>query len=663
MEIKCKVCGTINDENTNFCKGCFQKLDIEDSELEQVKQEIESNNEEEKIHSKIIEEVDLSKVWLQDNDEVKEESVSLEAKMDEAEQYMIDSLKEEIIEETNYDPELEPENNKETNEQDINIESIDNVEESNFEPENIEQEESITEPIIENEVPTLEPIISTETVELQPMVESVEESITEEENIEQTLIENEIFTFDSMEQTIDVENNIEQVDLKPIEDNMEEIYEEKEAILESVEEESEGKNNIELQPMEENKEEAITKNEVSNFEPISNIEQLEIKPIEENNMAEEIKEESVEITPFMFESFEQPVEELEENSIENVEIQPIENIETEEITQDEKIEEVIEELDEENVESKTETISLEEIENEKINSKIQEESASIEKVRRIKRTKSKECKEIDSKVKLIMKFILVFIVCYILGYFLQGLVNIAIAYIFKINPLENNLISYIVTISINVLAILLSAFISFRKTIPTEKSAEKIIFTNYLLVIIPWIILTIAYNIFYMKLNYLAHTLLPIALILIYGQILYNFMRFIIKRRASYELEKSKNLIMIIITVIILLIGSYSLNKKIEINFSKDEEIIEDKVVLTDEQYVYAFIDTAQKNILYNRENISDYVIPNVINDITFVEYSGQYPEMIELNISNSGIVTSGKITYNGINYNYDGNTITKEEN
>ena len=30
MEIKCKVCGTINDGETNFCKGCFVKLDIED---------------------------------------------------------------------------------------------------------------------------------------------------------------------------------------------------------------------------------------------------------------------------------------------------------------------------------------------------------------------------------------------------------------------------------------------------------------------------------------------------------------------------------------------------------------------------------------------------------------------------------------------------------
>ena len=29
MEIKCDICGTINDGSTNFCKGCFQKLDAE----------------------------------------------------------------------------------------------------------------------------------------------------------------------------------------------------------------------------------------------------------------------------------------------------------------------------------------------------------------------------------------------------------------------------------------------------------------------------------------------------------------------------------------------------------------------------------------------------------------------------------------------------------
>ena len=32
MEVKCKVCGTINDGTTNFCKGCFVKLDVENPE-------------------------------------------------------------------------------------------------------------------------------------------------------------------------------------------------------------------------------------------------------------------------------------------------------------------------------------------------------------------------------------------------------------------------------------------------------------------------------------------------------------------------------------------------------------------------------------------------------------------------------------------------------
>ena len=32
MEVKCKVCGTINDGETNFCKGCFVKLDVENPE-------------------------------------------------------------------------------------------------------------------------------------------------------------------------------------------------------------------------------------------------------------------------------------------------------------------------------------------------------------------------------------------------------------------------------------------------------------------------------------------------------------------------------------------------------------------------------------------------------------------------------------------------------
>ena len=30
MEAKCKICGTINDGETNCCKGCFVKLDIDE---------------------------------------------------------------------------------------------------------------------------------------------------------------------------------------------------------------------------------------------------------------------------------------------------------------------------------------------------------------------------------------------------------------------------------------------------------------------------------------------------------------------------------------------------------------------------------------------------------------------------------------------------------
>lgn len=61
MEIKCDICGTINDGSTNFCKGCFQKLNAER------KQNIVS---EEKITNVIESEKERDIPW--NNDELDE---------------------------------------------------------------------------------------------------------------------------------------------------------------------------------------------------------------------------------------------------------------------------------------------------------------------------------------------------------------------------------------------------------------------------------------------------------------------------------------------------------------------------------------------------------------------------------------------------------------
>ena len=63
MEIKCKICGTINDGETNFCKGCFVKLDS-DKPVESV-----YNPKENEIAVPIEEETDVTIPWEEENND------------------------------------------------------------------------------------------------------------------------------------------------------------------------------------------------------------------------------------------------------------------------------------------------------------------------------------------------------------------------------------------------------------------------------------------------------------------------------------------------------------------------------------------------------------------------------------------------------------------
>ena len=62
MEIKCKVCGTINDGETNFCKGCFVKLDIENPDV------VSYNPKENEISASIIEKEENNVLWNNDEE-------------------------------------------------------------------------------------------------------------------------------------------------------------------------------------------------------------------------------------------------------------------------------------------------------------------------------------------------------------------------------------------------------------------------------------------------------------------------------------------------------------------------------------------------------------------------------------------------------------------
>lgn len=200
MEVKCKVCGTINDGETNFCKGCFVKLDKE------IPVENNYNPKEKEITVPIEEVKEIEVPWIE-NDSVQKELKPIVEQASETDNYW-------------EQPELKPINE---------LEEINNLDKNNiiFEPmvenysindeptdlDNIEpmkeEVESIVDQSIEDSIP--EPVaieIPTEEKATNSIDEqSVEETIPEIEEIELPVEEKEIESI--IEQPIEESNQLE----------------------------------------------------------------------------------------------------------------------------------------------------------------------------------------------------------------------------------------------------------------------------------------------------------------------------------------------------------------------------------------------------------------------------------------------------------------------
>lgn len=439
-----------------------------------------------------------------------------------------------------------------------------------------------------------------------------------------------------------VDNTLKKIDednltIKPIEENGNQKSLNEERAKQEISE-----INSEIIPIEENNQ--VKYNDIAPIEGDNEIERVEEKPneLESDNLVM------------------QPIEETNNDNLDSSEAN-LNYKQDSEIIENDEIDELVKDFNE--VEEIEKHDPLEETIHSK---KIEEDeeleyTKEIEKVKRISRTRSKECKEVDSTLKMIFKFIITFIVLAGIGYLLTTGIYILIAYLFKINALENSLLNYIINVSINILVIIFTAILTFRKTIPNKNNERKIVRITYFIVIILWSVISILNNIYNLKDYYLASSLLSIVFALIYGQILYNITIYIIRKKANYEVKKSRgnNLIMFLSIILLVLASIYSIQNKIVIDFFKEQT--KEHISLTDEEYVYAFIDTAEKNILENSMNNSDYQIPDLITDISSVGYYGQYPEEIELHIDSKGHVISGIITYNTIRYEYDGVNLIKK--
>ena len=161
MEVKCKVCGTINDGETNFCKGCFVKLDVENPE------NVTYNPKEKEISAEI---------------EEKEEVIPWS-----------DSVDNEISQENNYESPIFNSNNELRKEKTLS-ESMSQTENNTFEPIGSEQENNQSLELNNESLPQ----IQSEEEEFKP----INDLLSNENNLEKT----EIIDFDLIK---DAYNNLQ----------------------------------------------------------------------------------------------------------------------------------------------------------------------------------------------------------------------------------------------------------------------------------------------------------------------------------------------------------------------------------------------------------------------------------------------------------------------
>lgn len=232
MEVKCKVCGTINDGETNFCKGCFVKLDIENPE------NVSYNPKENEISASIVEQEENVIPWNEENLEEPQNIINND----------FEKMKEEN---DNYPNELEEKKEDLT----FNFEPI---QEENFEPMHYETKE-------EKQIENFEPM------EFKPIEDNNEiiSSDEKETNLEKT----EIIDFDTI---MNVYNNeLQNNEIKVEEQNIEPIKEEQtqEIIVEnetSISQEDTTQN-IEIKPEMSETEVESTFNEEQEIETIPEI--------------------------------------------------------------------------------------------------------------------------------------------------------------------------------------------------------------------------------------------------------------------------------------------------------------------------------------------------------------------------------------------------------
>lgn len=307
MEIKCKVCGTINDGETNFCKGCFVKLDIEDPNI------VSYNPKENEKSASIIEETESVIPWenseetLNQQEEVKTEELFEFKPIEDG--YVPSSLSEEkndisiVNEMVEFKPIKDAEDiNESTEIKDFNNNEMPSLDEIIFDDSKIQETKEIITSNKENE-----------QIEFKPMDDNIEEIGLDESTEVKVFDDNEMPSLDTI-----VTNNNE---IQEIEEIV--VSEETNEIVEPIED-----NNEEVKLNESDEiDEIISDNEIESTEEIIESVEPQIETdneVEEENsipetwQMEEVKEELPELDMSEFEDDDNWDEEIEEEKSENI---------------------------------------------------------------------------------------------------------------------------------------------------------------------------------------------------------------------------------------------------------------------------------------------------------------------------------------------------------
>ena len=665
MEIKCNVCGTINDSSSSYCKGCFLPLH---KTMQQWTNDIENkiNDSLDKIENVEPIKEENKDIWKErttiDNSISKpiimpgiqplvESTITSDISLNQ----VVESPNIGIVSEHSELSNIPVEEDK----VETTLDNFSNVNEEYPKTSVIDKkiDSSISlEPIVENQENNIEQL-SMSNIPMQPIVENEDINVIEKNDNQVEAHVNTTPIIGGIEEPINV--------MKPIaEQNVDSsILTGETTVLPQIQTSPE---NVLIKPIIEKEESSsekanspiiITGNdgqlieiEVSD-EPVQAI----IEPFTEEELADNVQKQNNDISlagettvlpqinstsGVVNEVLEMPLESVSQNSEQPInEVQPLEEISENVLNQNNNLVDSIP-LDKTfiNQEALASTAqpyesgpiqggkNINDIKNELQDASILKDDAMVDKGK--------------SALKLTVKFDLILIILSLIFTFVYGI---------NINDTTNILFGALSTILFSAISI----FVTFRKDIPKESEINK----TYILIFTTMTLFEIIFrNILFYISNFnalYAYIFVNVLYILISIMIVNAISRFVRKNKSEQESSKfvsKMNIVVLIIIAILVVVGIVARNNSVEMKIEANP------IPTTVPDELYTYIETVNDTIVTNIQNDENYEIPSTIDDPNFVENDLDL-ESVNLYIDEYGTVEKGEIKYDGISYQYQEKT------